>query len=473
MTPDVSEQPTKFPCWCKAVYSWGGESKRDLGFIEGDLIECLNAGDGKRWMGRLKRDKRVVGLFPANFVEVLEDTDVGDADDAKDIAENEAQVGLDESANGEARGASPQDSKEEDEPTGRRRWWIRNRGWVLVLLSESFGACMAAMARLLENEEDESRRMHPMQIIFVRMGLTAVFSMTYMWATKVPHFPWGEKGLRLLLTLRGFTGFFGLSVFYWGLQYLPLAETTVITFLTPMLVPWACALFFGQPLSKKVIFAGVFSFAGVIIIAQPPWLFPNHREEVPNASAAMRTIAVTGLLIGAVTATASYTIIRGIGYRAHALISVNYYSLTSTLGSGLFLLFAPGVGFQLPADGRQWAFLSVLGLSGFLLQFLLSAGLQHDKSAVATSMMYSQVLFALVLDKTIWGNVPGTASLCGGALVLASTIYVAFQGSSETQSKTKQSDEEEPLLAKRGEENGTWRKPVKGGIEASANLADE
>ncbi|KAI1375184.1 hypothetical protein F4677DRAFT_143080 [Hypoxylon crocopeplum] len=62
--------PTRFPCWCRAVYSWGGESQRDLGFIEGDLIECLNAGDGSWWTGRLRRNK-TVGVFPSNFVEVL------------------------------------------------------------------------------------------------------------------------------------------------------------------------------------------------------------------------------------------------------------------------------------------------------------------------------------------------------------------------------------------------------------------
>ncbi|KAH6840852.1 hypothetical protein B0I37DRAFT_347348 [Chaetomium sp. MPI-CAGE-AT-0009] len=66
--------PVRFPCWVRAVYSWGGESKRDLGFIEGDLIECLNAGDGSWWTGRLFRDKRAVGVFPSNFVEVLPDT---------------------------------------------------------------------------------------------------------------------------------------------------------------------------------------------------------------------------------------------------------------------------------------------------------------------------------------------------------------------------------------------------------------
>ncbi|KAL7936711.1 cohesin loading factor domain-containing protein [Trichoderma chlorosporum] len=65
--------PSRFPCWCRAIYSWGGESKRDLGFIEGDLIECLNAGDGSWWVGRLFRDRRTVGSFPSNFVEVLPD----------------------------------------------------------------------------------------------------------------------------------------------------------------------------------------------------------------------------------------------------------------------------------------------------------------------------------------------------------------------------------------------------------------
>ncbi|KAL0260335.1 hypothetical protein SLS55_004021 [Diplodia seriata] len=217
-------------------------------------------------------------------------------------------------------------------------------------------------------------------------------------------------------------------------------QTTVISFLTPMMIPWAGALLFHERLSKKVVLAGLVSFVGVIIIARPPWLFPrtvSHDDPThdddddanPAASAAMRTLAVSLLLMGAVTATVSYTIIRGIGHRAHALISVNYYSLVSTAGSALFLLFAPGVDFRLPADARQWALLAVIGFSGFFLQFLLTAGLQHDRSALATTMMYSQVLYALLFDRFIWGNVPAPASWVGGAVVLASTVYVALWGS--------------------------------------------
>jgi len=62
--------PAQFPCLVKAVYSFAGESKGDLGFVQGDLIECLNPGDGQWWFGRLKRNK-TIGVFPSNYVELV------------------------------------------------------------------------------------------------------------------------------------------------------------------------------------------------------------------------------------------------------------------------------------------------------------------------------------------------------------------------------------------------------------------
>ncbi|KAI4186400.1 MAG: hypothetical protein L6R41_003518 [Letrouitia leprolyta] len=70
VAPDLPVQG--FPCWVRALYSWGGETRGDLGFVEGDLIEALNAGDSNFWCGRLRRDKRSIGLFPSNFVKVLD-----------------------------------------------------------------------------------------------------------------------------------------------------------------------------------------------------------------------------------------------------------------------------------------------------------------------------------------------------------------------------------------------------------------
>ena len=59
------------------------------------------------------------------------------------------------------------------------------------------------------------------------------------------------------------------------------------------------------------------------------------------------------------------------------------------------------------------------------MQLLLTAGLAVERSSRATNMVYSEMLFALVFDKLIWGTTPSISSIAGGGLILGSTIYVA------------------------------------------------
>jgi hypothetical protein len=48
-----------------------------------------------------------------------------------------------------------------------------------------------------------------MQVLFIRMSVTMVASLVYMWWAKVPLAPFGAKSVRYLLLARGFGGFFG------------------------------------------------------------------------------------------------------------------------------------------------------------------------------------------------------------------------------------------------------------------------
>jgi hypothetical protein len=41
-------------------------------------------------------------------------------------------------------------------------------------------------------------------------------------------------------------------------------------------------------------------------------------------------------------------------------------------------------------------------------------------------MLYMQMLFALALDKLVWGTTPGILSIIGSSLILGSAIYVAM-----------------------------------------------
>jgi hypothetical protein len=102
-----------------------------------------------------------------------------------------------------------------------------NIGLFFVFLAQMFGSlvrisrrielCWAGFAdqdemstatRLLETGFET--KFHALQIIFVRMLSTAVLGSLYMWYTKVPDFPFGNRGVRGLLVLRGTAGFLGL-----------------------------------------------------------------------------------------------------------------------------------------------------------------------------------------------------------------------------------------------------------------------
>lgn len=115
------------------------------------------------------------------------------------------------------------------------------------------------------------------------------------------------------------------------------------------------------------------------------------------------------------------------GKRAHPLLSVNYFCAMCTLVSALAMVLLPGVPFLLPADAKEWSYLIFLGICGFAMQFLLSAGLQIEKSSRATNMVYTQMLFALLFDKAVFGTDPSVLSLVGSSLILGSAVYVAVQ----------------------------------------------
>jgi drug/metabolite transporter (DMT)-like permease len=229
----------------------------------------------------------------------------------------------------------------------------------------------------------------------------------------------------------------------------------------PIVTAWACSLFLGTIFSWKEITAGIVALLGVVIIAHPAAIFGdkidniNIGHPVNEVTPTQRLIAIAISVLGVLGASGAYTMIRVIGDRAHALISVNYFAFVSTLGSTLILIITPGIGFVMPHGLREWALLSLLGVLGFILQFLLTAGLQLDKSSKATSMLYTQVIFALLFDWTIWGVIPGTWSIVGGLIVIGSTLWSALQKPQSIVKDTSKSgviDEESALLGNQADD---------------------
>ncbi|TDZ31170.1 putative membrane protein [Colletotrichum spinosum] len=335
-----------------------------------------------------------------------------------------------------------------------RQFWITNKGVVLVALSQLFGALMNLTARLLELEGEG---MHPLQVLFARQSVTMVCCCAYMYWMRIPDFPFGRKEIRWLLITRGVSGFFGIFGMWYSMMYLPLAEATVITFLAPSVAGYVCYLALREPFTRAEQIGTVIAFFGVVLIAHPASLFtgdstssaaataPEHQTHANGtapstlpglnhqATTAERMTAIGVAILGVFGAAGAFTTIRWIGKRAHPLISVNYFATWCTIVCTVVLTAAPmlelgqpALRFALPQTGRQWMFLFLLGMFGFIMQFLLTAGLGTDRSNRANAMVYTHMLFAAGFDRYIFGNVMGWMSLAGCGLIIGSALWVVL-----------------------------------------------
>ncbi|KAJ5772878.1 Drug/metabolite transporter [Penicillium paradoxum] len=333
-------------------------------------------------------------------------------------------------------------------------WWLRNKGMGLVLLAQMFAASMNVMTQVLEIHS----AMHPFQILFARMSITAVASYLYMYWASTPH-PLGTRPVRGLLMLRAVCGFTGVYGLYYSVQYLPLSEATVITFLAPIMTCYACSLLIpGETFSRKQQLAALVSLAGVVLIARPfskrephtaiatptaaaTWMLglsASGADETPSDTDSYHHVMATIVaFVGVLGAAGAYTSIRMIGRRAHPLVSVTYFSSVTTVISFVAMAVVPSVPFRLPNTAVEWSLLTGLGVCGFLLQFLLTAGLSYvppasvsngkpvSQGSRATSMVYTQMLFAVFYDKVVWGSTLSPISWVGSGVILACAVYVA------------------------------------------------
>ena len=264
------------------------------------------------------------------------------------------------------------------------------------------------------------------------MSITVVVSYLYMWYAQVPD-PLGRRDVFGLLTLRAVGGFFGVFGLYYSVKYLPLSEATVLTFLAPILSCYATSLFVPHETFRwKQQLAGLVSLVGVVLIARPFGRTPPDNNGGGQVDELHHLLAVLMALVGVLGASCAYTTIRMIGKRSHPLVSVTYFSAYTTAISCIGMAVLPSVEFRLPSTGLEWSLLIALGVCGFLLQFLLTAGLAYvppgqEASAGnrATCILYTQMLFALFYDKVVWGNTLSALSWAGSALILGSAIYVA------------------------------------------------
>ncbi|KZS95284.1 hypothetical protein SISNIDRAFT_484145 [Sistotremastrum niveocremeum HHB9708] len=295
-----------------------------------------------------------------------------------------------------------------------------NVGLIMIAVSNIFGCGMNVCVKLLNGLENP---VPAIELVGLRMFFTYFICIAYMHYTNVSNPVLGPPDVRLFLVLRGFTGFCGLFMMWKSLQYLGVADAVTLTFLLPTFTAIIAFVSLGETLSAGELIGGAVSLCGVVLIAQPSFLFGRYGHVAANSTPAERLWAVGISMIGIIGGSISVTAMRFIGHRAHVLHSLAYFAFCSTIASvsGMILLKIP---FVMPTSWTWLLLFMTIFIFGFAAQMLLAAGLQREKAARGMLGMYIQASRAN--SKVVFQEKPSLLSYSGTALIIGSAVYIAL-----------------------------------------------
>lgn len=256
------------------------------------------------------------------------------------------------------------------------------------------------------------QRLPSAEVVFARN----LFSLIVTWQMLRSRgvVPWGTR--KGLLLLRGLAGFLALLCLFYALPRLPLADVTVIHFTNPVFTGLLAAVVLGESLSRKDVGGTLLSLAGVVLVAQPSFLFG-----ATTGSLALVPVAVT--LAGALLAAIAYTTVRKLAATEHALVIVFYFPLVSVPAALPFMW-----GTALWPTPVEWLLLLGIGVCTQIAQVLLTKGLQQERAGRAMSMSYIQIVFAAIWGLLFFREVPDLLSIAGAVLIVGGTLLVARSG---------------------------------------------
>lgn len=250
------------------------------------------------------------------------------------------------------------------------------------------------------------------EIVFFRSLVT--MALSYYGLRKLGLSPWGNN--RRLLILRASAGFVAMSCMYYALTRLPLAETNVISFLSPMFLVVIAALFLGEPMRRREVLGVLACLAGVVLITRPDFLFG---EEVGTLDA-LGVLAALGSAFFSAIAKAA---IRGMRGEDHPYVIIFFFTLIAAPFS-LPIVLKYGV---MPGWRELLLFVGI-GVFAQLGQYNMTTALHLETANRASSVTYFGIVYSYLWGVLLFAEEPSLWSVLGAAIIVGSIVSIARGG---------------------------------------------
>lgn len=316
-----------------------------------------------------------------------------------------------------------------------------NSGIYYLLVAQFFNTIMSLSTKLLvtdhlrDSTSDDAVSIHPFEILFVRMTITLLFSYIYTRRNNITIF-FKEPGFPVvkgLLCMRGFFGFIGVFGLYSSLRYLSISDSVSITFLTPLSASILAFLILKENYYKVEALCSIIALFGVLLITRPSFLHMSQDSTEPGSgiiegNAHQRVVGSIYAFVGMLSASTIYIIIKRIGNRADAILSVTYFSMMVCVISFFGIVLSPSLHFKLPSNMRQWVLFTIIGISGFIMQYTLTLGIQREKRTSRSSLItYTQLIYGILWDVIFFKHAPDLLSIIGIIIILSCTLVATLK----------------------------------------------
>ena len=246
----------------------------------------------------------------------------------------------------------------------------------------------------------------PLMLIWIQMVFTSLVLIPIVWkkhgaAIILPR-PLGPQFLRGSLCI------LGVALFYWSLTFIPLADTTAMVFIAPIVVTAASPLLLGERTDLHRISAVIMGFVGTLVILRPDL-------------GGERLGYLIGLAAG-VSLGLFYVANRRLARVQAPLVAVSYTAII-----GVFLLL-PIMPFTWVApEIEDLGLITVFLAFAIMGQIFLISAFLHAPASVLAPFQYTQLIAATLFGIIVFDAFPEPLTWTGITLVIGAGLYIALR----------------------------------------------
>ncbi len=203
----------------------------------------------------------------------------------------------------------------------------------------------------------------------------------------------------------------GVSIFFQNaLKKMPLAEATALAFMTPLIVALLAGPILGEKVRLKAWLATIAGFFGVLLIARP--------------GGAMSATGVVYALSSALCFATYQVLTRKLSSTEPAMRLLFYTALLGTLSMSVIV---PAYWSAEMPSLKHALMITSLGFSATIGHFLLIRAFHITLASTLAPLLYSQLVWAMLLGIILFGHLPDLLTLAGMLIIGASCLSLVWR----------------------------------------------